>query len=109
MTAVMQPTGKEVSREGWDDVCRSGRAAHQKLAILADLRANGPSTRHEIYERTGIPLASVCGRCNALLDASRLEVVGTVGKPARQVLDLSPMEVAQGMAAPATREPEATQ
>ncbi|WFM72934.1 hypothetical protein [Halomonas sp. CKK8] len=109
MTSLAQPTSNEIKREGLDDVRRSGRAVRQKLAILADLRANGPSTRHEIYERTGIPLASVCGRCNALLDASRLEVVGTVGKPARQVLDLSPAEVAQGMATPATRDPEGAQ
>ncbi|SDF72237.1 hypothetical protein SAMN05216571_101386 [Onishia taeanensis] len=86
MTAVMQPTGREVSCEGYDDVSRSGRASRQQEAVLNDVATHGPSTRHAIAERVDLPVSTICGRCKELLDAGELEVVGTVGKPARQVL-----------------------
>lgn len=89
MTAVMQPTGREVSREGYDDVNRSGRANRQQRAVMNDVITNGPSTRHQIAERVDLPVSTICGRCKELLDAGALEVVGTAGKPARQVLGLN--------------------
>lgn len=94
-TAVMQPTGNEVSAEAFRDHRRSGRVcASQEVVILA-LRASLISgvetmTRNELAEKTGLPLSSVCGRCRELLDCSVLTVDGTTkGKPARQLLRLT--------------------
>jgi hypothetical protein len=95
MTALMQPTSNEVKREGLDDVRRSGRSAHQQQAILGAIRWHGPGTRQQLAEATGLALTSVCGRCHELLAVGRLEVVGTQGKPARQVLDLTAKAVAE--------------
>ena len=89
MGAVMQPTGQEVSREGYDDVRRSGRAGRQQQLVMRTLYIYGPSTRQDLAERTGLALASICPRCHELMDAGHVEVVGTVGKPARQQLGLS--------------------
>ncbi len=92
MEALMQPTGREVSREGLDDVRRSGRAGRQQQTILRTLywlAAGQGYTRHELVEQTGFQLSSVCGRCSELLDVEMLEVVGTRGTPSRQVLALT--------------------
>ncbi|WP_136247955.1 hypothetical protein [Halomonas borealis] len=92
MSALMQPTGNEVSREGLDDVRRSGRSGSQQQVILLQLywlAEDQGYTRHELAERTGLALSSVCGRCSELLDVQLLEVVGTRGTPSRQVLALS--------------------
>ncbi|MDT8895459.1 hypothetical protein RSO41_12410 [Halomonas sp. I1] len=86
----MQPTGREVSREGYDDVRRSGRQARQSQQVLEALRTGGPSTRQDLQARTGLALSSICGRCRELLDAGRVTVVGTVGKPSRQLLEYVP-------------------
>lgn len=92
MTALMQPTGREVSREGFDDVRRSGRQARQRQQVLDAIRQGGPCTRQRIAELTGLALSSVCGRCRELLDAGQLTVIGTAGKPARQILAYVPEE-----------------
>ena len=92
MGAVMQPTGREVSREGYDDVRRSGRLGRQQQVILAALRMKGPSTRQQIHDATELALASVCGRCKELLDSGQIEVVGPEGRPARQVLAIAEEE-----------------
>lgn len=89
MTAVMQPKGNEVSREAYDDVTRSGRANAQQQRVMDALVAIGPSTRQQLADYTGLRLQTICPRCKELLDAKALEVVGTVGKPASQVLGLS--------------------
>ncbi|MBB3142213.1 hypothetical protein [Halomonas organivorans] len=89
MSAVMQPSGNEVSREAYDDVRRSGRANQQHKLVLEALRQHGPSTRHDLVERTGLGLQTVCPRCHELLDRGEIEVVGTAGRPARQVLALT--------------------
>ncbi|MDN3525660.1 hypothetical protein QWY79_10330 [Halomonas sabkhae] len=88
----MQPTGREVSREGYDDVRRSGRQARQSQQVLDAIRQGGPCTRQRIAELTGLALSSVCGRCRELLDTGQLTVVGTAGKPARQILAYVPEE-----------------
>ncbi|MCK2183534.1 hypothetical protein [Halomonas getboli] len=92
MAALMQPTGNEVSREGLDDVRRSGRSARQQVRIMAALYwcAKGEGwTRQELAELPGIPLSSVCPRCHELLALQLIDVIGTVGKPARQVLGIT--------------------
>ncbi len=99
-TALMQPTGTEVKREGLDDVRRSGRSAVQQDLILAYLYNHATlndgtgATRHEIAESLGLQLSSVCGRARELLDLDLIEPRGTVGKPARQCLVIT----AKGMA-----------
>lgn len=92
MTALAQPTSNEVKREGWDDVRKSGRAAHQQLAILGRLYwicEGWGETRQQMADGLGIALSSVCGRCSELLALGYIEPIGTVGKPARQVLGIT--------------------
>lgn len=92
MTALMQPTGREVSREGLDDVRRSGRAGRQQMAILRHLYwlAEGQGrTRQDMAEALSLALSSVCGRCAELADLGLIAPIGTVGKPARQVLGIT--------------------
>lgn len=92
MMAVMQPTSNEVSREGLDDVRRSGRASAQQQRVIESLRQHGPSTRQDLADQTGLSLQTICPRCHELLDVGQIEVVGTVGKPAKQLLALTTNE-----------------
>lgn len=92
MNAVMQPTGREVSREGLDDVRRSGKGAVQQGRVLRCLywQALGQGmTRNALAEMLEMPLSSVCGRCKELLDLDFIEPIGTEGRPARQVLAIT--------------------
>lgn len=45
------------------------RVPKQQAVILRALQLNGPATRQDLSERTGLPLASVCGRVNELVKA----------------------------------------
>ncbi|RUR34496.1 hypothetical protein [Vreelandella nanhaiensis] len=88
-TAVMQPTGREVSAEAFHDYRRSGRLCASQQHVLEAFSA-GPMTRNQAAERTGIPLSSICGRARELLDADLITVMGTTqDKPARQILQLT--------------------
>lgn len=88
-TAVMQPTGREVSAEAFRDHVRSGRVCASQQRVLDALTA-GPMTRNQIAGRAALPLSSVCARCRELLDADLLTVMGTTqDKPARQLLQLT--------------------
>jgi DNA-binding MarR family transcriptional regulator len=88
-TAVMQPTGNEVSAETFSDHRRSGRLSVCQNRVLESLTV-GPMTRNQVAGRTGLPLSSVCGRCRELLDADLVTVMGTTqDKPARQLLQLT--------------------
>ncbi|MBS3670175.1 hypothetical protein [Vreelandella boliviensis] len=88
-TAVMQPTGREVSAEAYHDHRRSGRVCASQQRVLDALTA-GPMTRNQIAGRAALPLSSVCARCRELLDADLLTVMGTTqDKPARQLLQLT--------------------
>ncbi len=92
MTALMQPTSNEIKREGLDHARRSGRTAHQQIKILCALywHAQGAGeTRQQLAEELGIPLSSICGRCKELDALGHIEPIGTVGKPARQVLGIT--------------------
>jgi len=88
-TAVMQPTGQEVSAEAFRNHRRSGRLCVSQQVVLEAFTA-GPMTRNQVAGRTGLPLSSVCGRCRELLDADLVAVMGTSqDKPARQILQLT--------------------
>lgn len=88
-TAVMQPTGREVSAEAFHDHRKSGRLCASQNAVLEALTA-GPMTRNQLAGRAALPLSSVCGRCRELLDADLITVMGTTqDKPARQLLQLT--------------------
>lgn len=93
MTATLaQPTSNEIKREALADVRRSGRTAHQQIRILRALywHAQGEgATRQQLAEGLGLALSSVCGRCKELDDLGHIEPIGTVGKPARQVLGIT--------------------
>lgn len=96
MSAVMQPTGNEVSREALDEVRRTGRATSQYELVLTAIMHYGPSTRQQLAERTGLPLCSVCPRVHELLDTDHLTVMGVSEDPRpRQVLDLTAKGVAE--------------
>ncbi|SFU86327.1 helix-turn-helix domain-containing protein [Halomonas korlensis] len=88
VTAVMQPTSNEVKREGFDEVRRSGRASAQQQRVLDVLRQLGPATRQQLADYSGLSLQTICPRCHELLALGLIDVVGTVGKPAKQVLAL---------------------
>lgn len=99
-TAVMQPTGNEVSAEAIHDHRRSGRSSATQHQVLEALTAT-PMTRNQIAGRTGLPLSSVCGRCCELLDADLVAVMGTTqDKPARQILQLTDKGQAAAMERP---------
>lgn len=88
-TAVMQPTGREVSAEAFRDQRQSGRQCASRQRVLEALTV-GPMTRNQIAGRAALPLSSVCGRCRELLDADLITVMGTTqDKPARQLLQLT--------------------
>ncbi|SES12028.1 hypothetical protein SAMN04487958_107175 [Vreelandella subterranea] len=88
-TAVMQPTGREVSAEAFHDHRHSGKQSASRQRVLEALTA-GPMTRNQLAGRTALPLSSVCGRCRELLDADLITVMGTTqDKPARQLLQLT--------------------
>lgn len=88
-TAVMQPTGNEVSAEAFRAHRRSGRLSVSQQVVLEAFTA-GPMTRNQAEERTGIRLSSICARCCELLNADLLTVSGTTqDKPARQILKLT--------------------
>ncbi|RUR43347.1 MarR family winged helix-turn-helix transcriptional regulator [Vreelandella populi] len=88
-TAVMQPTGNEVSAEAFRGHRRSGRLCASQQQVLEAFTV-GPMTRNDAADRTGLPLASICGRCRELLDADLIKVTGTTqDKPARQLLQLT--------------------
>ncbi|RUR51507.1 MarR family winged helix-turn-helix transcriptional regulator [Vreelandella populi] len=88
-TAVMQPTGNEVSAEAFRGNRRSGRLCASQQQVLEAFTV-GPMTRNDAADRTGLPLASICGRCRELLDADLIKVTGTTqDKPARQLLQLT--------------------
>ncbi|MCL7938805.1 hypothetical protein M8009_00615 [Halomonas sp. ATCH28] len=92
MTALAQPTSNEVKREGLDHARRAGRTALQQGRILRHLYwlAEGQgSTRQDMAEALGLALSSVCGRCAELADLELIAPIGTVGKPARQVLGIT--------------------
>ncbi len=92
MTALAQPTSNEIKREGLDHARRSGRTAVQQQRILRHLYwlAKGQgSTRQDMADAMGLALSSVCGRCSELADLELIAPIGTVGKPARQVLGIT--------------------
>jgi hypothetical protein len=59
-----------VSRETKAAAHRSLDAESQQERVLCEIRASGAAglTRNEIAAQMGIPLASVCGRVNTLLE-----------------------------------------
>ncbi|WP_163557546.1 helix-turn-helix domain-containing protein [Halomonas sp. NO4] len=74
----------------------TGGVSQQQCIVLGILRRFGAMTRQQIASTSGIPLSSVCGRCNELLAVDQIEVVGVqytqVGKrrSPREVLELVP-------------------
>lgn len=51
----------------------SGRVSMRQVMVLDSLNIAGPATRAALAERLNIPLSSVCGRVNELLDQKVIE------------------------------------
>lgn len=89
MNTAFQPSGAEVKRTAFSDHRRTGKLSTSRSLVLSAL-ASGPRTRNELAASTGLPLASICGRCRELLDLEYIDVAGmTADSPARQKLALS--------------------
>ena len=90
MNTAFQPSGNEVKHAAFSDHRRSGKLIGSRGLVTAALVSHGPMTRNQIADATGLPLASICGRCRELLDLDYIEVAGmSADTPARQVLGLT--------------------
>lgn len=90
MNTAFQPTGNEVKQAAFSDYRRSGKLNTSRSLVVHNLASKGPMTRNQLATATGLPLASICGRCRELLDLGYIDVAGmTADSPARQMLDLS--------------------
>ncbi|KIN13467.1 MULTISPECIES: MarR family winged helix-turn-helix transcriptional regulator [Halomonadaceae] len=105
MNTAFQPSGNEVKRAAFSDHRRSGKLSASRGLVTASLVSKGPMTRNQLADATGLPLASICGRCRELLDMDYIEVAGmSADSPARQVLGLTEsgkalaMDAAKGVA-----------
>lgn len=90
MNTAFQLSGAEVKHAALSDHLRSGKLSASRSIVLNSLAEIGPMTRNQLATATGLPLASICGRCRELMDLSYIDVAGmSADTPARQVLDLS--------------------
>ncbi|MGM0825675.1 MAG: hypothetical protein ACQEUY_13260 [Pseudomonadota bacterium] len=90
MATACQPSGNEVKHAAFSDHRRSGKLSASRGLVTASLVSKGPMTRNQLADATGLPLASICGRCRELLDMRYIEVAGmSADSPARQVLGLT--------------------
>ncbi|CDG54543.1 MULTISPECIES: MarR family winged helix-turn-helix transcriptional regulator [Halomonadaceae] len=90
MNTAFQPSGNEVKQAAFSDHRRSGKLSASRGLVTASLVSKGPMTRNQLADATGLPLASICGRCRELLDLKYIEVAGmSADSPARQVLGLT--------------------
>ncbi|PKG50224.1 MarR family winged helix-turn-helix transcriptional regulator [Halomonas sp. MES3-P3E] len=90
MNTAFQPSGNEVKHAAFTEHRRSGRLKSTQGVVIAALVSQGPMTRNQLAEATGLPLSSICGRCRELLDLDYIEVAGmSADSPARQVLGLT--------------------
>ncbi|MCP1312999.1 MULTISPECIES: hypothetical protein [unclassified Halomonas] len=89
MNTAFQPSGTEVKHAAFTDHRRSGQLSQSRRRVINAL-AGGAKTRNQLAECTGLPLASICGRCRELLDLDYIDVAGmSADSPARQVLGLT--------------------
>tara|TARA_B100000700_G_scaffold189815_1_gene209203 strand:- start:57509 stop:57796 length:288 start_codon:yes stop_codon:yes gene_type:complete len=56
------------SREAYADHISSGALGYQQALVLQTIEAMAPVTRHDIATLTDLPLQSVCGRVNELIE-----------------------------------------
>ena len=105
MNTAFQPSGNEVKQAAFSDHRRSGKLCASRSLVTASLVSKGPMTRNQLADATGLPLASICGRCRELLDMDYIAVAGmSADSPARQVLGLTEsgralaVEAAKGVA-----------
>lgn len=61
----------------WSELL-SGRVSRQQAIVLDDLFINGPGTRAELSDNTGLAINAVCGRVRELLDNGFVKVISTV-------------------------------
>lgn len=81
------------SLSAYEDLRDAGELSRQERIVFNTVTLHGPMTREEIEEKSGLRLASVCGRVNKLLEKGVLVEVGekknpVTGKP-NGLLDLS--------------------
>lgn len=60
------------------------RFSTQAAQVLDNLNVDGPGTRAELAERTGLRLSAICGRVNELLARDLIEEFDKVTDPTSQ-------------------------
>lgn len=65
------------SREAYADHVASGALGYQQALVLDTIERCAPITRHDIAEITGLPLQSVCGRANELIEMGHVVSTAT--------------------------------
>lgn len=65
------------SVEAYHSLDHSTYIAPQEQRVVDTVVANGPLSRQQIAERSGLALSCVCGRVHSLLEARILEERGT--------------------------------
>lgn len=58
---------RDTSQAAYYQHSMSGAMLSQRLFVLQFLRENGPRTRAQLSEATGIPINAICGRCSELI------------------------------------------
>jgi chromosome segregation and condensation protein ScpB len=85
------------SLSAYEDLRDAGELSRQERIVFDTVTLHGPMTREEIESATGLRLASICGRVNALIGRGVLVEVGEKQNPvtgkANGLIDLSLAEI----------------
>lgn len=73
----MKTNMAETSLMAHDDLIVERKIQPQELRVLESVERNGPQTREELAQSTGLRLSAVCGRVNTLIARKRLTERGT--------------------------------
>lgn len=72
--SIHHPEGQLAKRDAYYEHKFSGKLSQQHYAVLDVIKASQDGiTRNAIAARLGIPLASVCGRVNELIESGHAE------------------------------------
>ena len=92
LPAPPRPRRRRMARtslDAFDDLQDRRHSTRQR--VLDALRQHGPMTRHEVASVTGLPLSSVCGRVNELVERGLVQgrIVGgrQVRREKREVVE----------------------
>lgn len=76
--AESQSVSRQTQHDAWTAHAGSGRMCRQSAEVYEEIRKTGEGglTRHEVAERLGIALSSVCGRVAPMLASGQLCQLG---------------------------------